>query len=310
MRPRAEMPVTADGRPVDIMVYAKGAVARLNPGQFYEHYINGVSHYVSEDIRKLMDAGKDEAAWAMFEEYLSIVAPNMRANCNRLRPEQKAQTLEGIYNKGIYLQIPAGSQHINLETMARLREFRRPDKTPLTYHNQVGRLETSRVPVLVAPMQYMVLDKLDHKPMAISGVLRQHHGLPATQNKSTKYLRPSKETPTRVLGEGEVRSGCAVMGGEAVAELRDLSANPEAHRESIRRIARAENPMQVDAVFDRRRDGTGNLQAGRSLQYVRHVDECGGRAVKDVPSRVGWGEDYELADGTVLHLRENEWGQE
>lgn len=303
VRPRAEMPVTEDGRQVDIIVYAKGAAARLNPGQFFEHYINATGYYIHKDMVEMIDGGKIDKAWNHFMNFLEIVAPDMHRNALTLTPTERSQTIEKIYDHGIYLTIPAGSPHMTIENMMRMRAYRAPLKTRLTYTNLVGRVETTRVPVLVGAMQYMVLDKLDHKPMAISGVLRQHHGLPAAQNKSTKYLRPTKENPPRVGGENEVRSFVSIMGGDAAAEYRNVSANPEAHRIAVRRIYMAENPAAVPSVYDRPEPGMPAQHPARSLQVVRHIDECAGRAVRAVPVGAGWDKEIVLSTGETLRLR-------
>jgi hypothetical protein len=155
-------------------------------------------------------------------------------------------------------------------------EFRPPNKSQVTYRDVSGRLVTTVEPILVGEEDVIVLDKLDHKPMAVSGIRRQHHGFPAVENKSTKHSTPSKEQPPKIIGESEARTAAAVMGGDAVSELLDVTTNPETHRRTAAAIFEAENPMDIADLVDRENPSTG----GRSIQFIKHVLSCAGYTIK------------------------------
>ena len=272
-----DMPVDEFGNRADLVVYGKGAVARLNPGQFYEQFINACSRDITLDVKAMMDKGDMEGAWNHFIRYLQIAAPKQLELLDVNDPETRDETLKGIYKDGIYLFIPADDPNFGINIYQKMMEFRPPNKSKVTYTDVMGVRRTTVKPVLIGAMQTVVLEKIDHKPMAVSGILRQHHGLPAVQNKSTKYTRPTKEQAPRVIGETESRTLSAIIGGDAVANLIDLAGNPTTHRESISALYTAENPAKVPNAVDRDK----NPPNGRAIAFVKHVLKCAGVELTD-----------------------------
>jgi len=282
VRETEDMPVDDFGNRADVLVYGKGAVARLNPGQFYEHYINAVARDVAGDIRTMMDAGQNDRAWEHFRTLVACTSTVMEENIQDLSEAEKLEVLDSIYDKGIYLVIRADDEKLCPELYRKLKAFRPPNKSPVTYTTRTGERVRTKDPVLIGTKFMIVLDKLDHKPMAVSGILRQHHGLPAVQNKTTKHSTPSKEQPPRVIGETELRSLVSVIGGDAAAETMDLATNPESHRMAVNSIILSDRPSDIECLVDRSVVPIG----GRPIKFVRHIAACAGWEIVRVPRHV------------------------
>jgi hypothetical protein len=278
VRKDSEMPRDDFGNVADAIVYVKAAISRLNPGQFYEHFINACSRDISNDIRALMANKQPEQAWALYLKYLDIAAPETLKLVDKDNLDERDAVLHSICKDGIYLYIPADDENLNINIYTRMMEFRPPNESQVTYTTVEGKVIRTKYPMLIAEMDMIVLDKADFKPMAVSGICRQHHGCVAVENKGTKHSTPFKEQPAKVLGETETRTAAAIMGGEAVADMMDLVNNPAAHREVIRRIYTADNPMQISNVVDRTKIPRG----GRPLDFVTHIGECAGWKIIDV----------------------------
>ena len=271
-RPKAEMPVDKYGNVVDVIVYAKGSVGRLNPGQFYEHYINACSRDITLDMKEMVKAGNRQGAIDHILTYLSIISPTTYAYIDHDNREELEDLVDRCCMYGVYTCVPSDDPDIGLYTYIKLEAFRPPNKSTLTYTNGVGKVVTTKEPILVGEKDMIVLDKLDHKPMSVSGIRRQHHGFPAVENKGTKYSTPSKEQPPKIIGESEARTGTAVMGGEAVAELLDVTTNPETHRRTAAMIFEADSPVQIPDIVDR----DAPYIRGRPMALLKHTLNCAG----------------------------------
>lgn len=277
VRKDSDMPVDDFGNRADILVYEKGAIARLNPGQFYEQFINMCSRDITLDVREMMSKGKVEEAWQHLLTYYKIAAPKMVELIDHDDLNERDAILQSVVNNGIYLYIPANDPNLGINIYEEMMAFRPPNVSCLTYTTVNGDKIRTASPIMIGEMDIIVLDKADHKPMSVSGILRQHHGLAAVENKGTKHSTPSKEQPAKVIGETEARTAAAVMGGEAVAELMDYVNNPESHREIVRKIFTAENPSSIDNIIDRDKIPRGT----RALAFVKHVAECAGWDIVD-----------------------------
>lgn len=275
--PDADMPVDDWGNRTDIIVYEKGAISRLNPGQFYEQYINAAARDVTKDIVEMLNNNDNKSAWAHLLRYMEIVSPKTAGFMRNCECSDQGEVLHNVKEEGIYTYIPSDDPDLNLSIYERIASFRPPNKSPLTYRDLTGTMRRTIRPALIGPMAFIVLDKLDHKPMAVSGILRQHHSLPAVQNKGTKYSRPTKEQPNRCIGESESRAGAAILGGKTIADFIDTAANPAAHRAAVSSIFSADKPSYVENLVDR----TKVPYSPPALSFLKHVLHCSGVAIVD-----------------------------
>ena len=127
----------------------------------------------------------------------------------------------------------------------------------------------------------LILEKVaDDAWSSVSSPKTQHLGIPAKQSRVDKLSDPGNNTPVRILGEDEIRlltntlhTGDAT-GGEIVAEILNITNNPQAHRLAMRRIMTAENPAQISGrIVDPKEVPTN---CSRPVNYSNHLIGCMG----------------------------------
>jgi len=264
--PREHMPRDEFGNVCDVVYFHQGSVARLNPGQYYEHYINAVKRDVSIDIRALVKRGEMDAAWDLFDRYTYALSRTSHSYLEGMSQDDKDDVIYAIVQDGIYDVLTVGDPDINMGIVARLNKVRRPNKSRLTYVDQQGKTVVTRRPVLIGEIQMVVLDKIKHMPMAVSGVLRNHHGLVSPQNASTKHRTPGKQQAARVIGESESRTLSGAIGGKAVSRILTSGHDPVVHRDEVLGIMRADNPSLPHTPPHRDKP-----VRGRAIQFIHSM---------------------------------------
>ncbi len=277
-----EMPHDDFGNRADMAIYEKSVIARMNLAQLYEVFINAASRDVSKDVAILMAGGQTDDAWAHLLRYYEVAAPETYAHAVLLTDEEKVQLLASVQRCGVYLKCSAADTNLTLDIYRKIMEYRAPDMSQLTYV-PVGTTTPIRTdrPMLIGEKYINVLEKSDFKPSGVCGVLRQHHGCAAVENKNTKHTNPSKEQPPRLTGETEGRAGSAVFGGEVITDMMDYVNNPNAHKEVVRKIFTAEKPSAIYNLVDRQKIPRGR----RPLLFVKHIGECAGWELSNQPHR-------------------------
>lgn len=269
-----------DGNRADICIYSKAGVARLNAGQFYEHYINAASRDMSKWIRNNYSINTHEDVWNRLLAYYEAAAPEQYKMTIQLYKTQQEQIrhIQDIIDKGIYLVISPVSEHLNPDIVSNIEKIIKPTYGPVSYIDMAGNLVTTKDNVFIGINQIIVLEKTELRPMAISSACLQHHGLISGNNKEIRYSHPSKQQATRVLGETEVRLFAAAMGPDAVANMLDMANNPESHREVVNSILSHDRPINIPEAVNRNKIPLGN---SRALAFFNHVLFCAGVKIVD-----------------------------
>jgi len=249
----------------------------LNPSQLYSQFVNAFTRDVEGDIVKMLQSGSRQEAWDHYLGFVKALTPEALEFIIDT-PDERNQILDGIQLSGLYHIYDSAADSFSEDMWFRCMEFRPPNKSRVKYVDQNGNLRHPIEPALIGEVEIWVLDKISHKPMAVSGVTRQHYGLAAAPGKSTKYQVPGNQKPARVFGETETRQGCCVMGGAAMAEILRMSTDPETHREVCSNVYTAEHPGAVEDVIDR--DKQHGL--GRPVEFVRHIMSGIGLQIVDI----------------------------
>ena len=122
---------------------------------------------------------------------------------------------------------------------------------PCTYIGQTGKKITTKSPILIGEVHFILLDKIANTFSSVSSARLQHYGLPAKPTKRNKYSDPTRTSPIRSAGESEVRLFVNVAGGHATADLLDRSSNPLVHQQIVRGILTTAEPTNVYNYVDR-----------------------------------------------------------
>lgn len=275
IRPEADMPHDEFGNVADVVQNAKAVEDRMIWGQLYEGYYAAVKRDVAKDIVQMMADDQWEAAFEHAMRVIELEAPGQYEYFRQTKTteEKIRKFLDNIMSTRFHVVKRADENTDVPEIAAKLRAYRAPDKSCVTYRNYDGRMIVSELPVLIAPTQMLVLDKSSFKPMAVSTARRQQHGLPSTTNKRTKVLTPTHENPGRSWAEAEGRNLTHSMGGEAVTYVLDYSANPDATKCVLRSIMANDHPFKTYKHLDRNEVPVG---FNRAIQYFKNYNYCQG----------------------------------
>lgn len=278
--PKANMPVDEDGNVADVIAFAKGAISRLNVGQFYEHFVNAASRDMSKWVRANVGVLSHEEVWGRLMDYYMAASPRQaELVCkNYTTKAQQSEHLESIITSGIYLYISPTDEHLGPDMVGKIRKVIEPTYGPVSYVDSTGSRVTTRDNVFIGIKDMIILEKTDHRPMAVSSSNLQHHGMISGSTKESRNAHPSKQQSTRVFGETEVRLMAATMGGDIMAELLDLANSPDSHREAVLSILSANNSSQIDSLVDRRKTPLGS---SRALMFVTHLLAASGIKIVD-----------------------------
>lgn len=276
--PKSEMPTDDYGNVAEVVLYGRSVIARLNPGQLFEQYFNATARDVSKDIRKLVAAGDYNTAWEIVVKHYGIISPIHCADVveSLTTDALRRNHLDLICKEGIYQVIPPDENKAGATIYNEIRGFREPDRSPVTFTNFDGNKIRTVKDVLIGSMDIIVLDKSSFKPMAVNVARMQHHGLPATTNKTTKVASPTNRQPPRVIGESEDRAISAATDGYALANITDMAVNPEAMREGVRKLFTSKNPMNIPELIDRKEIPYGS---SRTVGFFKNILSCLGAAV-------------------------------
>lgn len=273
------MPIDEFGNRVDIVQYGRGVTARMNVGQLYEQHAKAINRDVRNDIIAMVDAGERDKALAYLEEYYTLYPDQWRIYCSvKTTPKSRMEHLDHVIDDAIRIVIPSDNDYIGPAHYRELENFRAPNMGKVLYTNYDGTKEWTDVDVLVGAQSFMVLEKSAHKPMAESTSRLQNNGLPASSNKKNKHSRPVSHVAPRVIGETELRAHSSACGGRAVAEVLELSTNPEATEEAVTNMFTSPVPSRIPALVDRTKSPLGN---SRALGFAKHLIGCGGAEIVD-----------------------------
>jgi len=271
------MPRDDFGNIADVVQSGISVFARMNIGQEYERYINAACRDVSKDMRRMNAEGEWLEAFNHGMGLIRIVSPEQYEHYLKVKNTdlKKREWVDSVAEDILRLLVRPDSGILSKELITAIREYRRPDKSPITYYNYDGNLIRTEKTALIGPKQMIVLDKSSFKPMAVAVSRRQQHGLPATTNKRTKVAFPTNRQPPRSWGETENRNLCAAMGGEAVLYQTDQSTNPDATRNALESMLRKPKPFKTFKHLDRTKVPEGG---SRTIQFVKNL--LGAMAIK------------------------------
>lgn len=284
IRPRSEMPRDDFGNIADVVQYGSSVFARMNVGQEYERYINAACRDVTKDMRKMNENGDWLDAFNHGMGLLKIVSREQYDHFVKVKNTdlKKKEWVDSVTSDILRILMRPDAGVLGRELITAIREYRRPDKSSITYVNYDGNVVRTEKEALIGPKQMIVLDKSSFKPMAVAVARRQQHGLPATTNKRTKVAFPTNRQPPRSWGETENRNLCASIGGEAVMYQIDQSTNPDATRNALESMLRESKPFRKHKHLDRDKVPLGG---SRTIQFVKNLVGAMGVALKTIYKR-------------------------
>lgn len=286
------MPIDQYGNRADLIIDPTSIISRINIGSLYEHYFNGTSR----DVRKLIceslgmkkgDASLDKlskldpsivlVAYQTYLKYLSIVSQRQYDFYANLSETEKLEALTVIVNDDLYTYMPTDNTNDSVGMVTELEKTFGFKIGPVVYTGASGNKVTTKTDVRIAPMYYMLLDKIADSWSGVATGKLQHFGVLTPITKSEKFALPFKNTATKTCGETEGRLMVGYAGEEAVAEVMDRANNPQTQRNIVWNILNADKPTAIKEVVDRKNIPLGS---SKNLQLVKHILHCSGISLK------------------------------
>lgn len=290
------MPVDSAGNRADIVMDPNSTINRANPGRFFEQYLNasrrdaykqvlamtgiqaGTVRYRAETALRKMPEDQFKAVTTLLLDYYRIAAPEMYSWFESGEISQDYESMIGyvseIIEKGLGIHKPTNQQKPTDDIIIELEHSRfKPTYGPVTYVGNSGRRVTTKKPVRIGELYFIVLEKIADDWAAVSSAKTQHFGVPAQLTKQDKYTKPARQQAVRGAGEAEVRIFVSNIGPRWVAELMDRNNNPLTHRSMVEKLLTAPNPSNIENLVDRREIPFGGA---RPLVLIKHLIEVSG----------------------------------
>lgn len=263
--PDSHMPVNEEGTRADIELLDRGNVARLIPWAIKEPTINAIAKGIQDDIRKMAVADRKAAYMHLLKMY-SIISPPQYDEMLKSDLDGKGD-LTALGNesldyalacKRLPIYIPPSNDWLTTDFYKKIKDFRPPHKSCVTFINDAGRKCVSKEKFLIGEMYFLILDKSESEAAACSGALNNHYGLPSKKNRLAKYATQTKESPLRHNGESEGRAKLAFGKPEAHKNLLELTTHPQKRHDKFVTIFNAKKPTRIKQLVNPANYGYGD----------------------------------------------------
>lgn len=213
--PDEEMPVTEDGRVIDVVINLLGVGNRLNSGQLNEVELN----FQAEEIRKMMESTTDKYTQErLLFDFLDIVSKDYSKDLQtwyyNLSEEEQEEFIQNTIDDHIYIEQPPMYNNAGFKEICEVYDTF-GIKPINVYVHKFGRMIKLMTPMVVGH-QYMI--KLKHHPKSKSSA------------RSTGYLN-SKDLPIKTSSVQDNRTilqPTAIKIGDMEALNLLLNNNPDA----------------------------------------------------------------------------------
>lgn len=235
--PDDRMPVDEYGVRAEIIGDPISVFNRMNPGQWYEQYINriaelGVTNPIREKYNRLHGKFSDadvQDAFNLATALMFDVNPNYAELVNNMHNtlDKRRELVMDIIREGMFIQVSPFQNNIDEKFILTLEDKWKIKKTKVTWiHTRSDGTEvkvTSRKPILIGEEYWHLLHKMPHMRCSSIGYVNQYR-TPIKPNSLAKSQFPYSQTPIR-LGEDEIRNIVMVAGPETAAKLLGEYAN-------------------------------------------------------------------------------------
>lgn len=276
VKPDHEMLMDADGNQADIEMDADSVIKRMNLAKLYEQYVNASGSATQKRLARMIEADNSPEGYAAAWQYVLGWYKIASRYTFEAIAEAKLNPYDHIHqliDDGFYIAVPPNAEVDNTDVIRLLQQYYPACYGPCTYVGQSGKTITTKSPILIGEVYFILLDKIANGFSSVSSAKLQHYGLPAKMTRRNKYAGPTRITPTRTAGESEVRLFINVAGGKATADLLDRSSNPQVHRQIVKGILRAPEPTNVYDYVNRQEYPVGK---GTILNLTHHLLACAG----------------------------------
>lgn len=280
------MPIDKNGNRVEVITDSAATISRMNLGRAYEAYIGAVSrdnrqrliaYFTQKYGEEILGSIRSEDLKYFFNYIRGLYAlinPDMVEFIDSLDQDELENHLREVLTKNLYIYYPTDNEY-NITDV--IESIEATDYKPLhdkvTYIDELNRKVETVENIRVGQLYFMLLEKIGNSYSAVSSSKVNNFGFPIKGTNYDKFKYPHSLTPTKTMGETEVRIEVALAHPEMVADMFDINLNPLSHKLLIKHIL--ESPKGFDPNFniDRSIVEYGNT---KSLSIFHHIFNASG----------------------------------
>lgn len=303
------MPIDKDGNRADIVAGSETTIGRMNLGRVFEAYIASACIKVHRQISEMCGVTYGEKNIITIENKIQSLGPHFLEKLKhhvlgfyRCINSQMYNWFETgaiefnldyaahIVHKGVSVWIPHNNELENHQIVDYIENsIYTPIRDSITYIGNSGTVVQTVEPVRIAPLYFLLLEKIADDWGAVSSAKLQTTGvITGNLSRDDKYGLPYRPKATRVIGEAEGRIIAATMGAKYYAELLDRNNNPVSHEMCAMAILEADKPTNIARIIDR---DSVSLGGSKPLQTVKHLLQVSGRRLVFKDYKAAWLED-------------------
>lgn len=281
------MPVDKNGNRADIITDSAATISRMNLGRAYESYLGSVSRdnkqrlinyftckYGSDFLNKIT---KEDITY--FYNYIkglySLINPDMVEFIDSLNEQELFNHLKEVVTDNLYIYYPTDNEYNITDVIENIeKSIYKPLNDKVTYIDELGNKVETKENIRIGQLYFMVLEKIANSYSAVSSSKVNNFGFPIKGTNHDKYKYPHALTPTKTLGETEVRILTSLGGNpELIADLIDITLNPISHKLMIKNILESNTAFNPNFNIDRSIVEYGQT---RSLMILKHILNAAG----------------------------------
>ncbi|EKD89743.1 MAG: hypothetical protein ACD_33C00002G0035 [uncultured bacterium] len=261
------MPIDKNGNRADVITDSTSTISRMNLGRTYESYLGATSrdnkqrliNYLCNKYKKPLDAIldklKEEDITYIFN-YLkglyALINSDMSEFINSLNKEELVNHIREVLTDNMYIYYPIDNDRNIINVLDDIdKSIYKPLNDKVIYTDDAGNIVETVENIQVGNLYIMLLDKIANTYMAVSSAKVNNFSFPVKGTNTDKHRYPHALTPTKTLGETEVRILASYMGGHGVSELIDLTSNPISHKLLVKNILDSNNPINNNSPINR-----------------------------------------------------------
>ena len=288
------MPVDKDGNVADIIMDPGSSINRTNPGRLYAQYLGAASRDIRKSFLEILKIGenylKSKSEEGIYNDLVNnqtnyieclnkletlyrIVSPIQHEYFVNASMEEKLTHFVHILKDRIIFFKPPDPNFSNIEMVKEIENHFDLTYDRVSYVDDSGKLVTTKKRIRIAPMYFMLLEKIGDSWSAVSSGRLQMFGILSGVVKNEKYSYPFRKSPVKTVSETESRLYAAYCGPKAIAEMMDRNNNPITHKYIVKEILNAPQPTNIKKVIDRNLVPYGNT---KPLQLMNHIFLCYG----------------------------------
>jgi hypothetical protein len=273
------MPVDAEGFRADIIIDPVSVFNRMNPGQWFEQFINRGNELLKRRVTEVVNSTGDyEQAWKMMIEWANDINPNYASLLENTHntPMLHRDLVNDTIKQGFFMQISPFQDNIDQDLILKLSDKYNIHASPVSYVvtdcDGNKRQVVTKEPVLIGEMYTFLLYKIPHLRACGIGYINNFR-TPVKSKDKINTLSPYPIAAIR-FGEDEMRNLVATAGGATTARIIGTYAN---NKEAVDKLAwmllTSPNPARIQDIGMSIRE---IVKGNNIVNVTKHMFSCFG----------------------------------